>query len=90
VILGRSASSNPEVAVTVAAHIFATADPPVAAPKLRALADDLAEAVERTALTNDLVQSRICTSLFCGWGFGLIGRLDRTTRYAMMLLVCLA
>lgn len=71
----------------VDAHIFATDDPLVADLELRALADALAEAFGRIALTNYLVQSLICTTLFCGWEFGLIGRLDRTALYAAMLLV---
>lgn len=34
-------------------------------------------AVGRMALSNYLLQSLICTTLFEGWGFGLYGRLDR-------------
>lgn len=34
-------------------------------------------AVGRMALSNYLMQSLICTTLFEGWGFGLYGRLDR-------------
>jgi uncharacterized protein len=55
---------------------------------LTGLTDRLA-AVGRMALTNYLVQSIICTTLFCGWGFGLIGRLDRTALYGVMLSVWL-
>ena len=47
-------------------------------------------AVGRMALTNYLVQSLICTSLFCGWGFGLIGRLDRAALYALTLTIWFA
>jgi uncharacterized protein len=47
-------------------------------------------AVGRMALTNYLVQSLVCTTLFCGWGFGLIGRLDRTALYGVMTSIWLA
>lgn len=47
-------------------------------------------AVGRMALTNYLVQSLVCASLFCGWGFALIGRLDRTALCALMLGIWLA
>jgi uncharacterized protein len=43
-------------------------------------------AVGRTALTNYLLQSLICTTLFYGYGFNLFGRLD----YAWQLLVVVA
>jgi uncharacterized protein len=46
-------------------------------------------AVGRIALTNYLLQSLICTSLFCGWGGGLIGRLDRTALYTVVLMIWL-
>jgi uncharacterized protein len=35
-------------------------------------------AVGRMALSNYLMQSILCTTLFEGWGFGLFGQLDRT------------
>jgi uncharacterized protein len=47
-------------------------------------------AVGRMALTNYLVQSLVCTALFCGWGFGLIGRLDRIGLYAVVGAIWLA
>jgi len=56
---------------------------------LPALTERLA-AVGRMALTNYLVQSLVCTSLFCGWGFALIGRLDRAALCALMLGIWLA
>jgi uncharacterized protein len=43
---------------------------------LRRLTARLA-AVGRMALSNYLMQSLLCTTLFEGWGFGLFGRLDR-------------
>lgn len=43
---------------------------------LRRLTARLA-AVGRMALSNYLMQTLICTTLFEGWGFGLYGRLDR-------------
>jgi uncharacterized protein len=43
---------------------------------LRGLTARLA-AVGRMALSNYLMQSILCTTLFEGWGFGLFGRLDR-------------
>ncbi len=46
-------------------------------------------AVGRMALTNYLLQSLVCTALFCGWGFGLIGRLDRTALYMVVLVIWL-
>ncbi|MFN7733942.1 MAG: DUF418 domain-containing protein [Pirellula sp.] len=42
-------------------------------------------AVGRMALTNYLMQSLLCTTLFCGWGFGFIGQLDRTQLDAVVL-----
>jgi uncharacterized protein len=44
-------------------------------------------AVGRMAMTNYLVQSLVCTALFCGWGFGQIGTLGRTGLYAVVALI---
>jgi uncharacterized protein len=43
---------------------------------LRGLTTRLA-VVGRMTLSNYLMQTLICTTLFGGWGFGLYGRLDR-------------
>lgn len=42
-------------------------------------------ATGRMAFSNYLAQSLICTALFCGWGLGLVGRLDRVALYLVML-----
>jgi uncharacterized protein len=47
---------------------------------------DRLAAVGRMALTNYIMQSLICTTLFYGYGFGLFGRLD----YAWQLVVVAA
>jgi uncharacterized protein len=43
------------------------------------------EAVGRMALTNYLLQSVICTTIFYGHGLGLFGRVDRTGQLAIVL-----
>jgi len=42
-------------------------------------------AVGRMALTNYLLQSVICTTIFYGHGFGLFGRVDRAGQFAMVV-----
>jgi uncharacterized protein len=44
-------------------------------------------AVGRMALTNYLMQSVICTTLFYGWGFGLFGTLNRTALAGIVLAI---
>jgi uncharacterized protein len=44
-------------------------------------------AVGRTALSNYLLQSLICTTLFYGHGFGLFGHVERTGQLALVVLV---
>jgi uncharacterized protein len=44
-------------------------------------------AVGRMALTNYLMQSVLCTTLFYGYGFGLFGKLDRTGLACVVLAV---
>jgi uncharacterized protein len=39
------------------------------------------------ALTNYLMQSVICTTLFYGWGFGLFGTLNRTPLAGIVLAI---
>jgi uncharacterized protein len=43
------------------------------------------EAVGRMALTNYLLQSVICTTIFYGHGLGLFGRVDRAGQFAIVL-----
>ncbi len=43
------------------------------------------EAVGRMALTNYLLQSVICTTIFYGHGFGLFGRVDRAGQLAIVV-----
>ena len=45
------------------------------------------EAVGRMALTNYLLQSVICTTIFYGHGFGLFGRVDRAGQLAIVLAI---
>jgi uncharacterized protein len=54
--------------------------------RLAALSRRLA-AVGRMALTNYLLQSLLCTTLFYGYGLGLFGRLDRLQLYGAVLAV---
>ena len=44
-------------------------------------------AVGRLALTNYLMQTVICTSLFYGWGLGLFDKLDRFALLGVVLMV---
>ncbi len=44
-------------------------------------------AVGRTALSNYLLQSLVCTTLFYGYGLGLFGRLDRAALWLVVLAV---
>jgi uncharacterized protein len=44
-------------------------------------------AVGRTALSNYLLQTLLCTTLFYGHGFGLFGRLERTGQAAIVVAV---
>ena len=46
-------------------------------------------AVGRTALSNYLLQTLICTTLFYGHGFGLIGTLERVQQVAIVLAIWL-
>jgi uncharacterized protein len=41
-------------------------------------------AVGRTAFTNYIMQSMICTLLFYGYGFGLFGRMDITSQLVVV------
>jgi uncharacterized protein len=54
------------------------------AGQLRWLTSRLA-AVGQMALTNYLMQSLICTTLFYGYGFGLYGKLERYQLYYVVL-----
>ena len=47
-------------------------------------------AVGRMALTNYLMHSIVCTTIFYGYGFGLYDRADRVTQLAIVLGICLA
>ncbi len=47
-------------------------------------------AVGRMALTNYLMQSLICTTIFYGYGFGFYENLDRTGQLGIVVAVCLA
>ena len=38
-------------------------------------------AVGQMALTNYLFDTLVCTTIFCGWGFGMFGRLERYQLY---------
>jgi uncharacterized protein len=51
---------------------------------LRRLTSRLA-AVGQMALTNHLLQSLICTTLFYGYGFGLYGKLQRYQLYFVVI-----
>ena len=53
---------------------------------LRALTRPLA-AVGRTALTNYLLQTILCTTLFYGHGFGLFGSVERTGQIGVVAIV---
>jgi uncharacterized protein len=44
-------------------------------------------AVGRMALTNYLMHSIVCTTLFYGYGFGRFGRINRTGLYAIVLAI---
>jgi uncharacterized protein len=46
-------------------------------------------AVGRMALSNYLMQSLLCTTLFEGWGFGLFGKLDRLPLLGVVLSIWL-
>lgn len=45
------------------------------------------EAVGRMALSNYLLQSVICTTIFYGHGFGLFGRVDRAVQLAIVIAI---
>lgn len=47
-------------------------------------------AVGRMALTNYLSQTIICTTLFCGWGFGLWEKLGRAELLGVVLMIWIA
>lgn len=44
-------------------------------------------AVGRTALSNYLLQSLLCTTLFYGYGLGLFGRVDRVGQWGIVLVI---
>jgi uncharacterized protein len=44
-------------------------------------------AVGRTALSNYLLQSLLCTTLFYGYGFGLFGSVDRVGMWGIVLVI---
>ena len=46
-------------------------------------------AVGRTALTNYLLQTIICTTLFYGHGFGLFGEIERAGQFLIVLAIWL-
>ena len=46
-------------------------------------------AVGRMALTNYLMQSGICTTIFYGFGFGMFGQMDRTGQLALVVSIWL-
>ena len=48
------------------------------------LAASIVVAVGRMALTNYLLQTVICTTIFYGHGFGLFGRVDRAGQLAIV------
>jgi uncharacterized protein len=56
---------------------------------LKWLTDRLA-AVGRMALSNYLIQSILCTTLFYGYGLGLFDKLDRTGLFGVVILVWIA
>jgi uncharacterized protein len=56
------------------------------APRVRSAAARLA-AVGRTALSNYILDTLLCTTLFYGHGFGLFGKLDRVEQVAVVLAV---
>jgi uncharacterized protein len=46
-------------------------------------------AVGRMALSNYLMQSILCTTIFEGWGFGLFGQLDRIQMFGVVAAIWL-
>ena len=47
-------------------------------------------AIGRTALSNYLFQSIICTTIFYGYGFGLVGQIDRKGQVMIVMAILLA
>ncbi len=45
-------------------------------------------AVGQTALTNYLLQTIICTTIFYGHGFGLFGRIERVGQLGIVMVIC--